>query len=363
MDIDVEEETWVTPDGTNVFDVVASLGGGSRRLDERELWLAQHSVNVRYRCLPETSLTPLDLNYGSTAASENDGDDEILEEFYDGTGTMVWLGAQALAWSLDQDVRGLYSLYLDSGQTARPKIVCELGCGTGLAGIAALVLAKANKTTDGTDMTITRASANSSLLPPKLSLMFTDSDQESLDNCRTNCQLNSLPTESYSQHVLRWGVPDTYPRTLVDVVLAADVLYDMKMVPSLFKTASSILRTDARESYEDSQARSGGVMVLSHVPRFCLPSRKLLLDNSAEGKRDSHQCLEDFILEQASLVNFELLDKFRPFKFLKPGLGRHQGGEDKKVGNPAVGRGQEIDLQRLEQMHSVIYIFQKREAR
>ena len=351
----LEEETWVNEGGVNIFDAIMDAP-----LEERQLWLTSRSLGLRYRSFPESTMTPLDMNYNEAV---------VQDEFYDGTGTMVWLAARALAWSLDQDIHELYSQCLLSknhprvlGSPTRPRPVwCELGCGTGLAGLAALVRATVE---------------NDSKQAPLVA--FTDNDQESLVNCKSNCILNNLPEDSYSHHRLSWGIPETYPPDLVgsaDVVLATDVLYDMKMVRPLFQTAVSLLREPysnhgLHSACEDSND-TGGMMILSHVPRFCLPR-----NHDGEVPADCPPCessptvttkqhpyieLEDHLVVEAHLAGLHIVDKFRPHETLR------------LISRSITGRGPEAsfvsptdtlhaaDLERLKQAHSIIYVLQRRE--
>jgi len=357
----LEEETWVNERGVNVFDVIMDAP-----LEERQMWLPCRSVGLRYRSFPESTMTPLDINYNEAV---------LQGEFYDGTGTMVWLAAEAFAWSLDQDIHELYSRLcrpknrpevLGSPSRTRP-LWCELGCGTGLAGLAALVLATAQP-----DLAPTPTA--------EFRVAFTDTDRESLHNCESNCMLNNLPKDSFSHHPLSWGIPETYPPELIgnaDVVLATDVLYDMKMVLPLFQTAVSLLREPCSNHGECSGCResndAGGVMILSHVPRFCLPR-----DRDGEVPPDSpphaslpafptrqhpYTELEDHLVTQAGLAGLHVVDKFRPHEQLRCTSSSTivERGPDASMVLPTAVLNS-AEMVRLEQSHSVIYVFQRREA-
>jgi Lysine methyltransferase len=360
---EMNEEIWVNEGGVNIFDAILD-----NPLQERQLWLPSRSLGLRYRSFLESKLTPLNLNYDGT----------VEDEFYDGTGTMVWLAARALAWSLDQDIHQIYSARLCSSYppadetTMRPKLICELGCGTGMAGLAALLLAAVPHQQPPTDCEERSGSQH---------LWFTDNDQESLDNCKVNCLLNELPDSSYSHHRLSWGMPETYPPGLidkVDVILATDVLYDLKMALPLFQTTATLLRGSdcscgTLDVGDDNDGRSsGGMMILSHVPRFCLPrdqnpsNPSLSPSMLSSTGRQSYRNLEEHLVELARSVGLHLVEQFRPHELLVLPSNCDRADmtntADQMVSRTIpIDTLQRIDIDQLEQAHSIIYVFQKRE--
>jgi hypothetical protein len=118
--------------------------------------------------------------------------------FYDGTGHLVWMAAVSFAYLLNLNDSVLRPFF-------DQKRVCELGCGTGAAGIATLVL----------------------LLPKWL--LFTDNNQSTLDLCHAHCRLNDLgeaaaaeeksnyPLCRYSLQLSSWGA---VPPTVIDTAAA-----------------------------------------------------------------------------------------------------------------------------------------------
>lgn len=351
----VEEEVWTNSEGCNVFDqlpllnqtfethVMELLGNvDSRRLD------------LFYVSYAEDHMTPLDMAYEDKGKSDvllGDGFDtnQGKVEYYDGTGTLVWLAAKALVWLLDQDSNEIRTKYLryspSSEKPANEFRVYELGCGTGLPGIASLLLGSLDQGVSN-----------------KLRVCFTDSDKEALENCQKNCELNKLDDASYTHEVLQWwDTPITSASPsghlslklqrdlgIVQTVLAADVLYDMKMIPPLLQTAYDLLQSES------------GTMILSHVPRFCLPRR----DNEEEetpgeslrSPTQPFDDLENHILQEAQTIGFHLLETIRPHKVLQipaaqPGL----SSSNSKSGIQITG----ASLKRLQEMHSVVLIFRK----
>ena len=193
------------------------------------------------------SLTPVDMmNLGSG--------------IHDATGHCVWMGAFLL-----MDALPLLGVYFHG------KRVIELGCGTGIGGIALV--------------------CSENALPSMLTL--TDADPNALELCGRNCEHNTLDPSQYSVVPLTWGeklaaglLKDGDPK--FDTVLATDVLYDIGLLPPLFRTAVDCLG-------------GTGTFVLSHVPRACYSSDHPPVNN-----------LEDHIIERAREFGFHLTKLLRP---------------------------------------------------
>jgi SAM-dependent methyltransferase len=302
-DDDVVEEIWMTADGANVFSLEPEFVTNEIR------FVSQKNIRLKYKSFTE-HMTPLDVLYGK----HND-------EFYDGTGNLVWLAALGFGYLLDENC-GKIRNYLG------PQI-CELGCGTGVAGIAALLY-----------------SSNDSDSSSSSHVLFTDNDAESLELCRTNCELNDLEeTTQYSRHILSWG-QEPYPVSNVDTILATDVLYDMVMIPPLMKTAATLLKHD-------------GYALLSHVPRFCLPKREQEQEedeNCIVRDKESFQAYRDLevhILDQAKQVGLVLVDTIRLHQVLKTLPSTKQ---EASLSSPP-----HLSLEQLEDMHAVLFVFQKKQ--
>lgn len=138
--------------------------------------------------------------------------------------------------------------------------VLELGCGSGVSGLAVL--------------------CDPSGSPSHI--MFTDSDPAALELCRRNCRSN-LPCDDKRTRIasLVWGKSLGCP---YDVVLATDILYDISSLEPMLLTIASTLKRS-------------GYFVMSHVPRACLPG---------EEKVASAEKLELFIVDNAQKYNLEL---------------------------------------------------------
>lgn len=304
------------PDGANLFSLEPEF-------ELNEIRFSSSSA-LKYKCF--TDMTPLDCLYQD--------EEKNTDEFYDGTGNLVWLAALGFGHALDENCANIQK-YL--GQN-----ICELGCGTGVAGIAALLFSKE-----------TIRSSH---------VLFTDNDRESLDLCHRNCALNHswLEEHRYSQQILSWGEPSTYPTTddassnmVMDTILATDVLYDMAMIPPLMETVSTLLM-------------EGGYSLLSHVPRFCLPKRHQQWDDKVEEssreeeikeETDPFRLLEMHILEQAKKVGLELVETIRLHETLTT-LPRTK----KEVESLSSQNNNNLSLERLEEMHAALFVFQKKNS-
>jgi ribosomal protein L11 methylase PrmA len=158
------------------------------------------------------ALTPLDMM-------------NLSAGIHDATGHCVWMGAFLLIAAIEND---------RLKEVFRRARVIELGCGTGIGGIALLL-------------------AGESSAPSFLS--FTDADPNALALCRRNCESN-LDKHQYQVEAVAWGAP--FPPSVspnsFDVVVGADLLYDIGVLSILFTTAKTCLM-------------DGGRFVLVHVPR------------------------------------------------------------------------------------------------
>ena len=140
----------------------------------------------------------------------------------------------------------------------KDKRVIELGCGTGIGGLAMMLASKDVR--------------------PQTTC-FTDADPAALEVCRRNCELNGLePSTDYSIRELTWGLTDiSETMTLFDLVLATDVLYDIDLCDPLFTTVSQCIP-------------EGATFILSHIPRACYNE-----GNPPEAREN----LEQFIIDKA----------------------------------------------------------------
>eukprot|EP00980_Cylindrotheca_fusiformis_P002988 scaffold692_cov118-Cylindrotheca_fusiformis.AAC.10 len=318
MEGEVEEETWTNADGSNVFDdqpfqKQLRVSKIANIFSDRSLFFESYDMN---------QMTPLDMTY--------DDEKKNRDEFYDGTGSLVWLASIAFCHLVAEDA--IVQLIPETNEELR---ICELGCGVGLASIATLM-------------------AN----PKDCFALFTDNDPEALDLSRKNCVLNSLEPDSYRHILLSWG--DSLPESdsngalregSFDCVLATDVIYDVSMIPPLLQTTSSLLRWN-------------GHFIVSHVPRFCLPVRQenetatRISDDCAPGPSSCcsselpQQKLEIFILEQAKSQSLQLIDTLRPHQVLKNIPTTKQSG-------PRDDSRNTISRQNLQEAHAVLFVFEK----
>jgi len=234
------------------------------------------------------------------------------------------------------------------------RMVCELGCGTGGAGMS-LLLNAAN-----THNTISSNTSDStSLSKTNVHVVFTDNDTQSLDLCAQNCALNGLDSNSYSQELLGWGADHLAEASWLtpnsfDVVLATDVVYDLKMIAPLLETVEGLLRK--------RNENGGGRLVLSHVPRFCIPQEetKSKTNDETQTPEDSPSeafvALEDFIVAEALKVGLERVAILRPHQVLSE---EHLECDDDCSNNDDNDSMQQLTLEIMKEAHAVVFVFER----
>lgn len=173
--------------------------------------------------------------------------------------------------------------------------ILELGCGTGASGLAIL------KT-----------------WPKTIKLDFTDSDHGALALCKRNAILNlgEIPSRVRIFR-LDWGNQNhcngdnNLPE--YETVIATDVLYDLSALKPLMETAAITLK-------------SGGVFILSHVPRAAVPGK--LVGHASE--------LESIICDEAATHHMRLIETTRPHDLLKYHEDRLQELKDMEEAGAAI---------------------------
>jgi Lysine methyltransferase len=199
---------------------------------------------------------------------------------HDATGHCVWTGAFLFLASLESSLFSYFnSKALDKNDEAvytttaeisnnnfqqvklmnqrrcrSRRRVLELGCGTGIGSIGVWTAYQKYHGNEDCD-------CDNCVHQPWITM--TDADPEALDLCRRNCQLNHIPTDSYTVQSLYWGkqpLPECIASIMpYDTVFATDVLYDIKLLRPLFETANTCLDNH-------------GHFILAHVPRACYDS-------------------------------------------------------------------------------------------
>ena len=212
-----------------------------------------------------------------------------------------------------------------------------------------------------------------SIASEKYHVVFTDNDAESLELCASNCELNGLDPESYSQQLLGWGKEhiekiqqqdnnEGFEPHSFDVVFATDVIYDLKMIAPLFETVDFLLK----QGKDDSP--KGGHLVLSHVPRFCIPKDKSENDDN-QGSSETNDNddedspgeafleLEHFIESQANKVGLVLVETIRPHQVLsEEGLLHSGDNDDSKNDEDSM---QQLTLETMKDAHAVLFVFER----
>ena len=303
----VLEEEWTNADGENVFEIETPFQ--KLRLTKMEGLFRNNSTNqsLVFESHSMKQMTPLDMTYDDTTD---------VNEFYDGTGSLVWLASIAFCHLVAEGK--IPQLRLNQKVEKEQTRICELGCGCGLAGIATLLSSLSSSSVDNTPLVV-----------------FTDNDSEALELCESNCELNNISPKLYQHELLSWGdLPkqnnDDYllKEESFQVVLATDVVYDICMIPPLLQSASALLLP-------------GGHIILSHVPRFFLPR-----DENDTRQTNPQQDLEQHIIEQMNLVGLQLAETIRPYQVLTR-IPKENNQEDDDF---------QISLKRLQEAHAVLFV-------
>ena len=258
-------------------------------------------------------------------------------------------------------------------------------------------------------------------------VVFTDNDIESLELCKSNCELNEINPNNYSHRLLGWGLQqqkeqeekveveveqhqeqkqkqeekndhhryyfDDIDRYSFDTVLATDVVYDLKMIAPLLQTAEFLLkqRTITTTNQDDNKDENdGGQLILSHIPRFCIPKNNedddvndrrgensdrnvdsdIKLGEQPNGDSDivatststsstlydnqAYLDLENFIQSEAIKVGLSLIETIRPHETLS---NEYLFGNDND--NDDDDSMQQITLENMKEAHAVVFIFNR----
>ena len=467
--------------------------------DDDDADASSNPIVLRYQSMSGDSMTPLDMTYATTNANdnnenenENDDDDDHYKydnEYYDGTGHLVWMASLCFAHMIANDcIPQLHSLFVEASSSSAvssssvrtphhppphpPYRICELGCGTGVAGLSLLLVHN-------------HAQGNAHYCH----VVFTDNDQESLALCQRNCELNfgntntttttdgrsdteqdhasddstnsSIkrigidPNTQYSQRIVRWGIEEEEEEQLglgtlasvetleqqqqrkqsreqhyysYDTVIATDVVYDLKMIVPLLQTVTKLLVCNKKQKHQEQptddgdgdgdttssrssnnsrttgdtdcnrnlNTNTGGYFILSHVPRFCIPSNSpeedttgssssssssagpddtaientIIDTNSNTNSNDtdanttntssSYRKLEQLIEQEANTVGLVLIETLRPHEVLPSSL--QLLSETKNTTTTNANNDDHhpsLTIETMKEAHAVIMIFQR----
>ena len=257
----MSEEVWDLPSSFDLYSTpeVHTISICTTTTDDSTIKHNDYySCAIDIECIEPT--TPLDISNTFLSSKE-----------YDGSGHCVWTGAFLLIQCMDEILNRILPQNDHSSYQNKKLNMIELGCGTGIGGLALMIAVK------------TKAH-----LP--MHVCFTDADPAVLNLCQRNCQLNKLSKNMYSIQELTWGqeylmevssTASTKSNTndSFDIVLATDVLYDIDMLHPLLTTATQLLSNNPH-----------GIFILSHIPRACYN------DNNPP---EAMENLEQYILDQA----------------------------------------------------------------
>eukprot|EP00532_Pseudo-nitzschia_australis_P007361 CAMPEP_0168176640 /NCGR_PEP_ID=MMETSP0139_2-20121125/7914_1 /TAXON_ID=44445 /ORGANISM="Pseudo-nitzschia australis, Strain 10249 10 AB" /LENGTH=334 /DNA_ID=CAMNT_0008095409 /DNA_START=57 /DNA_END=1061 /DNA_ORIENTATION=+ len=333
------------------------------------------------------------MTYNTGTSSTTDCNQD---EFYDGTGNLMWMAAVCFG-HLDQNVEKLRP-YLQKQRPVRQPAtatetattkqdgqqqhrVCELGCGTGGAGISLLLFSNPEPTSSGDDNggvdeanETKNDKEEDSLVVDTINgggggchVVFTDNDVESLELCRSNCELNHLDPRDYSHQLLWWGSqedmqqqqeekesdespPQLLEKHSFDTVLATDVVYDLKMIAPLLQTVEFLLKkptttvvADVDENENKNETEGGGHLILSHVPRFCIPRKQ--------------------IQSEASKVGLSLVETVRPHKVLREEDLTAENDcdcdDDDNDNDNDNNSMEQLTLEKMKEANAVVFVFRR----
>lgn len=291
-DDDEEEEDWSQLAADPLSGGFARFERRTVRLDDENAGGASGSGGpprlLDLACAP--ALSPLDML-------------DLGDGTHDATGHVVWMGALLFLEALRRPGAWTGPAAPTLEAVFAGKRTLELGCGTGIAGLAALVSFGASGGVAGSSAAVT-------------SVVLTDFDEGVLDLCRRNCERN-LDVEQQrrcSVRKLSWGrsldnaeaqkegevlqgCRGSIKSCSFDTVIATDVLYDISSLTPLLTTASKKLR-------------SKGYMILSHVPRATLRDDRAV---------SSSEELEEYITKEAVSFRLRRVLAVRPDDILRLG--------------------------------------------
>uniref|UniRef100_A0A7S4EIU3 Uncharacterized protein n=1 Tax=Pseudo-nitzschia australis TaxID=44445 RepID=A0A7S4EIU3_9STRA len=390
--------------------------------DNESSSVAPRARLLHYKSLPSEALTPLDMTYNTGTSSTTDCNQD---EFYDGTGNLMWMAAVCFGHLVAQNVEKLRP-YLQKQRPVRQPAtatetattkqdgqqqhrVCELGCGTGGAGISLLLFSNPEPTSSGDDNggvdeanETKNDKEEDSLVVDTINgggggchVVFTDNDVESLELCRSNCELNHLDPRDYSHQLLWWGSqedmqqqqeekesdespPQLLEKHSFDTVLATDVVYDLKMIAPLLQTVEFLLKkptttvvADVDENENKNETEGGGHLILSHVPRFCIPRKQDDNDNNLvvnddvddDEPREVFLELERFIQSEASKVGLSLVETVRPHKVLREEDLTAENDcdcdDDDNDNDNDNNSMEQLTLEKMKEANAVVFVFRR----
>eukprot|EP00977_Amphora_coffeiformis_P013137 scaffold3400_cov169-Amphora_coffeaeformis.AAC.1 len=265
---------------------------------------------------------------------------------HDATGHLVWTACFLWLAALQTNEVALPSCSSSSSSsssssptTTTTVRILELGSGTGLGGLALLRHVPQNTIDE----------------QPPCHVTLTDADPEALDLCRRNAILNGVKACT-TVRPLTWGTSiDDVPielRGTMDVVLAADILYDIRMVPAIRQTALTCCKPHT------------GVFYLAHVPRACFTSKTTATTTlqSVDGS------LEDYIIQEMTKssesdvaddddeneVSFSLVRIIRPLDLLS------SGWQPPPKSSSSINFINDTSLQEMQDVGAALFVFQKK---
>jgi len=203
---------------------------------------------------------------------------QALGQTLDSTGLTIWRAAEHLCEFLVQDPSVL-----------KDRHVCELGGGLGVVSIFVHKLSTAK------------------------SVICTDGDEISMDLLRINAEETGCSEQGMLTEKLYWGEHQQflakYP--LIDLVLAADVVYEEEQIEPLLMTSLAILQQAADRQKAEKEKEIPNSETLRHQPEMILAyaRRNVPIDRvfaCADRLGLKHELLEG---DQEPIVRFTLAER------------------------------------------------------
>ena len=245
----------------------------------------------------------------------------------DATGNRIWLGAWFFLHSIlsSKETIQKYFSAKDDGVAGRKLRVIELGCGSGLVGIAIARFYIQNMER----------------------LILTDNSPTVLDLCRQNVtrNLSSDVTAKVQVSPLEWGSLDDIDQDIAlksfDLVVATDVIYDLSALVPLLETTRSLLKV------KEGGAGGGGIWILSHVHR------------ADYTPTSTCPTIEEYIIDTAKSYGLYLLSQISAANLLsnsKSPCDQHNRDDDVIVSSD----GSKVPIEEMQDAGATIMVFEKR---
>ncbi|OEU23655.1 hypothetical protein FRACYDRAFT_233827 [Fragilariopsis cylindrus CCMP1102] len=250
--------------------------------------------------------------------------------------------------------------------------VCELGCGTGGAGISLLLFTNNNnnnnssaeceskskfesKSGSKSESKFTSESKSGSV-SGSCHVVFTDNDIESLDLCKSNCELNEINPNNYSHRLLGWGLQQQKEQ---EEKVEVEVEQEEKNDHHRYHL-DDIDHDDVNDrSGENSDRNVDSDIKLGEQPHgdsdiVATSTSTSTSTSTTLYNNQAYLDLEKFIQSEAIKVGLSLIETIRPHETLS---NEYLFGNDND--NDDDDSMQQITLENMKEAHAVVFIFNR----